>query len=225
MKLLLIEDDKDLRLSIAAYLAEAGHTCEIARDKSSAAGRLGSHEYDVVLLDITLPDGSGLELLRDLRSSKNSTGVLIISARDALDDRLGGLDLGADDYLAKPFHLAELHARINAIFRRRQANGHTHLPFEDLDIDLQARTAKAGGKELSLTAKEYNLLLYLITNKGRVLTREAIAEHLWGDHIDLADNFDFLYSHIKNLRRKIAAAGSADHLRTVYGIGYRFGTK
>ena len=222
MKLLIVEDEKQLLESISAYQQKAGFLCEEARTRFAAEDKLAVHSYDVVVLDITLPDGNGLALLDLLRKVHPETGILIVSARNALDDRLRGLDLGADDYLTKPFHLAELNARINAIIRRRKFEGQTRVTFHEIEVDPAARQANVGGKPLDLTKKEYDLLLYFLTNKNRVLTKEAIAGHLWGDDTDAADNFNFIYTHVRNLRRKIEREGGRDYLQTVYGLGYKF---
>jgi DNA-binding response OmpR family regulator len=222
MKLLLIEDEAELQDSVAEYLREEGFVCETASNFKESVYKLGVYDYDLVILDVTLPDGNGLELLDQLKIDHPKMGVLILSARNSLDDRLKGLDLGADDYLTKPFHFAELNSRVNAIIRRRSFQGQKKIRFEEIEIDPSAKEAQVNDQLLDLTRKEYDLLLYLITNKDRLLTKEAIAEHLWGDSMDLADNFDFIYSHIKNLRKKVREAGGNDYLQSVYGMGYKF---
>jgi DNA-binding response OmpR family regulator len=222
VKILVIEDERHLLQSVSQYLRDQGFVCEEAQTRSSASEKLGVYQYDIVVLDITLPDGSGLQLLDQLKKDHPETGILIVSARNALDDKVRGLDLGADDYLTKPFHLAELNARLNAIIRRRNFQGQQTITFHEIVIDPAAKHTSVNGKVLDLTKKEYDLLLYFMTNRNRVLAKEAIAEHLWGDNIDLVDNFDFLYAHIKNLRKKIQVAGGTDYVHTVYGIGYRF---
>ncbi len=222
MKVLIVEDEVQLLETMTRYLRTVGFVCEEAPSRAAAEEKLGVYDYDIVVLDITLPDGSGLDLLDALKKDHPATGVLIVSARNSLDDKLEGLDLGADDYITKPFHLAELNSRINAIIRRRSFHGETSIVFNEIVIDPSARQTTVSGKPLDLTRKEYDLLLYLITNRNRVLPKEAIAEHLWGDNIDMADNFDFIYTHIKNLRKKIKEAGGDDYLHTVYGTGYTF---
>ncbi|MCL4154880.1 UNVERIFIED_CONTAM: hypothetical protein GTU68_004274 [Idotea baltica] len=187
--------------------------------------KLSGFDYDVVVLDIMLPDGNGLQILESLKQDKPATGVLIISAKNALDDRLKGLDLGADDYLTKPFHLSELNARIRAIFRRRKLQGQTIVRFNEIAIHTSNHEVLVNEDALELTLKEYELLLFFITNKNRVLTKQAIAEHLWGDNVDYLQNFDFVYQHIKNLRKKIMAYGSQDYIKTIYGLGYKFTDK
>jgi DNA-binding response OmpR family regulator len=179
------------------------------------------YRYDCVLLDLTLPDGNGLDLLRALKADSSPAGVLVISARDSLDDRVAGLDLGADDYLVKPFHLSELNARLRAIIRRRRFQGNNHLVFRDLVVWPEQAEVQVHGAALALTRKEYDLLLYLLANPGRVLTKEAIAEHLCGDSVDAADSFDFIYTHLKNLRKKLQEKGAENYIRTMYGVGYK----
>ncbi|TPE41551.1 response regulator transcription factor [Pontibacter mangrovi] len=222
MKILLVEDEVNLLNTTSDYLRKEGYLCEEAPSYLAAEDKIATHQYDVVILDLTLPDGNGLDLLHKLKALYPDTGVLIVSARNSLDDRLTGLDLGADDYITKPFFLAELNSRINAIIRRRQFSGNCTVQFNEIEVLPDAMQVKVNGNLLELTKKEYDLLLYFVTNKNRVLTREAIAEHSWGDHADSADNFDYIYSHIKNLRRKIVQAGGTDYLHTVYGVGYKF---
>ena len=222
MKILIIEDEAGLRESIEEYFTEAGNICETAKDFHSAKNKINLYRYDCILLDITLPNGSGLEILKTLKEQNYPDGVLIISAKNSLDDRLQGLDLGADDYLVKPFHLSELRARVTAIIRRKSFDGNNLLTFNELQIDLLAKSVKVEGNPIKLTKKEYALLLYFVANKGKVVSKNAIAEHLWGDEIDAADNFDFIYSHIKNLRKKMMEAGGVDYIRAAYGMGYKF---
>jgi DNA-binding response OmpR family regulator len=223
MKILIIEDEKGLRESIEEYFSEAGNICESAGDYETAMSKINLYRYDCILLDITLPGGSGIDILRGLKENNHPDGVLIISAKNSLDDRLEGLNIGADDYLVKPFHLSELKARVTAIIRRKSYNGSNILIFNELTIDLLAKEVKAGKTPVKLTRKEYALLLYFIANKGKVVSKNAIAEHLWGDGIDMADNFDFIYSHIKNIRKKLVEAGSNDYIHAAYGMGYKFG--
>lgn len=222
MKILIIEDEKGLRESIEEYFAEAGNICETASNYDEAMAKVSMYSYDCILLDITLPGGSGIEILKYLKKNNSTDGVLIISAKNSLDDRLEGLDLGADDYLVKPFHLSELRARVTAIIRRKTFNGNNQLVFNEINIDLLAKTTKVNDQAVKLTRKEYALLLYFIANKGKVVSKNAIAEHLWGDGMDLANNFDFIYSHIKNLRKKLMEAGSNDYIQAAYGMGYKF---
>lgn len=222
MKLLIIEDEQGLRESMQEYFTEAGNICESACDYPSAMAKVSMYRYDCILLDITLPGGSGISILKDLKAKGHNDGILIISAKNSLDDRLEGLDLGADDYLVKPFHLSELRARVAAIIRRKSYNGNNIMTFNEIEIDLQAKSVDVGKSSVKLTRKEYALLLYFIANKGKVVSKNAIAEHLWGDEFDMADNFDFIYSHIKNLRKKLVEAGSNDYIHAAYGMGYKF---
>lgn len=222
MKILVIEDEAGLRDSIRDYFAEGGNICETAPDYIIALEKIHIYRYDCILLDITLPHGSGLDILEILKANHYPDGVLILSAKNSLDDRLRGLDLGADDYLTKPFHLSELKARVMAIVRRKSFDGNREIVFKEIAIDLLAKEVSILNVPVKLTKKEYSLLLYFFANKGKVISKNAIAEHLWGDQIDLADNFDFIYSHIKNLRKKLIDAGSADYIQSAYGMGYKF---
>jgi DNA-binding response OmpR family regulator len=169
-----------------------------------------------------LPDGNGLELIEFMKEERIESGILIVSAKNALDDRVRGLDLGADDYLTKPFHLTELNARLRAIFRRRNLNGERAISVNDVTVNPDTMEALIAGNPLDLTPKEFELLLYFVINKNRVLTRQSIAEHLWGDYIDNLANTDFVYQHVKNLRKKIDQASGKDYIETVYGLGYKF---
>lgn len=225
MKLLIVEDEKELLANIQSYLNRGDVVCEAASSFAEAQDRLLSFAYDIVLLDLMLPDGSGLNLLRMLKKINPETGVLIISAKNAIEDRVEGLELGADDYLTKPFHLSELNARLNAIYRRRKFQGHRQLTFDCLTVDTDTREVSVDGRGVELTVKEYELLLFFISNKNRVLTKQAIAEHLWGDDADLLDSFDFVYQHIKNLRKKLAVGSCGDQIKTIYGLGYKFNSR
>ena len=220
MKILIIEDEKALSESITTYLKGQDYICETATDFNSAMEKTELYEYDCILLDITLPGGSGLSVLKELRANNKMDGVLIISAKNSIDDTVAGLTLGADDYLPKPFHLSELNARIAAIIRRKQFGGSSIIRFNDISIDTQAKVAAVNNTSLDLTRKEYELLLYFISNKRKVISKTAIAEHLWGD--EMSGNLDFIYTHIKNLRKKLVEAGEADYIKTVYGMGYKF---
>lgn len=222
MKILIIEDEQALLTELKQFLEEQDFLCETAATYSDAEDKLAFYEYDAIVLDITLPGGSGLDLLRKLKKENPETGVLIISARDSLDDKLQGLDLGADDYITKPFHFAELNARIHALLRRRNFQGRETMDFHEISVDIQARQVHVNGQPVELTRKEYALLIYFLINKNRVLSKQAIAEHLWGDHYDLADRLEFIYVHINNLRKKLQASGSPDYIKTIYGMGYKF---
>lgn len=222
MKLLIIEDEKSLLESIVQYLGKEGFVCESAHDFLSAEDKIHLYEYDCIIADITIPGGSGLTLIRDFKKKNPGTGIIIISAKNSLDDKIAGLDLGADDYLTKPFHLSELNARIKSIIRRRNFGGRKEISVGDIHILPEKYQVMVKDALLSLTRKEYDLLLYFVSNQNRVLTKEAIAEHLWGDQVDAADSFDFVYTHLKNLRKKILDKGGEDYIRTIYGVGYKF---
>ncbi len=222
MKVLVIEDELEISKSVCKYLQNEQFICETAFTFDEAVEKISLYEYACILLDIGLPDGSGLNLLAQLKKENKSDGVLIISAKNSLDDKVAGLKAGADDYLAKPFHLSELGARVTAIIRRKSFDGKNEIRVDNLALDLNNKSASADEKIIDLTRKEYDLLLYFISNKNRVISKNAIAEHLWGDNMDLADNYDFIYTHIKNLRKKLIQAGCKDYIRSVYGLGYKF---
>lgn len=221
MKLLLVEDQAELALSIRNYFSKEGDVCEVAESFAKATDKLYAFSYDVLLLDLMLPDGDGLSLLKVVKENWPDMGVVIISAKNALNDKLHGLELGADDYLPKPFHLAELNARANAVFRRRKQDGKHALSFNEIELNLDNHEVTVNEVSIELTRKEYELLHYFVVNQNRLLTKQAIAEHLWGDYMDTMDSFDFVYQHIKNLRKKIMSAGGKDYLKTVYGAGYK----
>ena len=222
MKLLVVEDHEQLSSNIQSYLSQEGYVCEIASTYRGAMEKLYAFEYDIMALDLMLPDGDGLELLKTIKEKNPDVGILIISAKDALDDKLKGLNLGADDYLPKPFHLSELNARLKAIFRRRNQGGQDTLSFNELELNVNTFEVKVNDELLELTRKEFELIHYLIVNQNRLLTKQSIAEHLWGDYMDTADSFDFVYQHIKNIRKKITKAGGNNYIQTVYGVGYKF---
>lgn len=224
MKVLVIEDEQALRESIVSYLKEEGNLCEIATDYWSGIEKINLYSYDCILLDLTLPGGDGLKILSEIKKMNRQEGVLIISARQSLDDKLNGLEIGADDYIVKPFHLSELKARIIAIVRRKNFSGNNLMTFNEINIDLLAMDVKVNQKKLNLTKKEYDLLIYFISNQGKVITKNAIAEHLWGDEMDMSDDFDFIYTHIKNLRKKLVEAGAKDYIKSMYGVGYKLET-
>lgn len=221
MKVLLVEDHIELSETIRDYLTKEGFICEQAATVRLALDKLFAFRYDVLLLDLMLPDGDGISLISSVKQNWPETGILIISAKNSLDDKLSGLNLGADDYLPKPFHLAELNARVKAIYRRRHQQGENSIHFEEISINMDTYESKVNGSTIEMTRKEFELLHYFIVNKGRLLTKQAIAEHLWGDYMDDADSFDFVYQHIKNIRKKIQQAGGADYIQTVYGAGYK----
>src|SRR6056297_850113 len=225
MKLLIVEDNQQLVDEIASFLKENGFVTEIALSMQEAREKLELYSYDLVILDLGLPDGNGLDLIPEIKKGDAETAIIVLTAKDALDSKVKGLETGADDYMTKPFHKAELNARIRSILRRKMAGGSNHLEVNEISIDLDASEVTVNNKQLKLTRKEYDLLLFLLYNKNRLLTKESIAEHLWGDHIDQADNFEFIYNHIKNLRRKITRAGGKDYIKSMYGMGYKFFTE
>lgn len=221
MKLLIVEDNTKLLKSIKEILEAENFLCEIAETYASAHEKIFLYNYDIIVADINLPDGSGLELIREIKKQNLSSGIIIISARNSTDNKIEGLDLGADDYLTKPFDMAELIARVKALLRRRSFSGNNLVTIGEISIDTTIREVFAGNQKIELTKSEYDILLFFFSNPSRVLTRESIAEHIWGDNMDLADSFDFIYSHIKNLRKKITATGTEDPIKAVYGIGYK----
>jgi DNA-binding response OmpR family regulator len=222
MKVLLIEDEPELRKGILQYLLLENYVVETAEDFKKATQKTGSYDYDCVLVDLSLPGGNGLDIIKDLKHQKSKAGIIIISAKDSLEDKVKGLELGADDYLAKPFHLAEMNARIKALIRRKNFGGDQKIIVNEIRIQPEERRVFVLEMEVILTGKEFDLLIYFISNKNRVVSKNAIAEHLSGDYADHFDNLDFIYSHIKNLRKKLMEKGCEDYITTVYGIGYNF---
>jgi len=225
MKILIVEDEPVLNKSMVDYLSSQQYLCESVSNYHDALEKTELYQYDCIVLDIMLPGGSGLQILQALKTSGKTDGVIIISAKNELDDKITGLSLGADDYLTKPFHLSELSVRIAAIIRRKNLKGSNLLAFEEIEIDTQARTVAVNNSDIILTRKEYELLVYLVINKNRVLSKNTIAEHLWGDDMDVADNYDFIYAHIKNLRKKLLQAGTGDYIHSIYGMGYKFAVR
>jgi len=222
MKILIVEDEPELMKSMVLYLRSENFVCEEAPDYRTARKKIELYNYDCILLDVSLPDGNGLLLLKELKENKKTDGVIVVSAKNSITDRIEGLNLGADDYLTKPFHLSELNARILAVIRRRHFQGQQILVFNELTIDLAAKTVMVNRNNVELTRKEYDLLLYLAYNKNRVVSKNAIAEHLSGYDAELFSNYDFIYSHMKNLKRKLQQAGCAEYIRSIYGMGYKF---
>jgi DNA-binding response OmpR family regulator len=222
MKLLLVEDELALQQSIQTHLLGEGFACEAVGTFREAEEKICTYRYDCLLLDINLPDGNGLDLIGVSKKVNSAAGIIIISARESVDDRVKGLKDGADDYLVKPFHLSELNARVYSLLRRIRFSGEEQVEAGDLTVSPEDRTVRVKGKTLDLTKKEFDLLLYFLSNRNRVLSKEAICEYLWGDYADNAGSLDFVYTHIKNLRRKIAAAGGGNLIESVYGVGYKF---
>lgn len=222
MNVLIVEDEKELLNDISVYLEGSGISCVKAADLSQALEAIHGKRFDCIVLDIGLPDGTGFDVIHAMQKVEHSTGIVIISARNSLDDRLTGLNIGADDYITKPFHMPELVARINSVVRRRAMQDAKGIVFHELRLVPDEMILYIGDKQVSLTKKEHEMLLYLINNPNRVLSKEAIAEHLWGDHSDIADSFNFIYSHIKNLRKKMVDNGCKDYIKSIYGVGYKF---
>jgi DNA-binding response OmpR family regulator len=221
MKILIIEDEAGLREVIQDSLEKEKYIVETAHDYISGLDKIGSHDYDCVLVDIMLPGGSGLNLVKEIKSLKKKEAVIIISAKDAVDDKVNGLDLGADDYLSKPFHLAELHARIKSAIRRNSHDGENFVTWNNLTLSPEQRTVLVDKEPLILNRKEFDLLYYFVINPNRLINKTALAEYVWGDHTDQADNLDFVYSQIKNLRKKLKEASADIDIQAVYGIGYK----
>jgi len=223
LKILIVEDERILGESIVNHLQKDGFMTELVHSYDAATEKIHLYAYDCVIVDINLPDGIGFDLVEALRSVKSTSGIIIISARHSVEDKIRSLDLGSDDYLTKPFHLAELNARVKSLLRRRNFSGSNEIQFEEVKINFNSRKVFVRDNEVVLSKKEYDLLMFFISNKDVALTKVSMAEHLWGDNIDSADSLDILYSHIKNLRRKPTEKGCADYIQSIYGIGYKFG--
>jgi len=221
MKLLIIEDEKELAASIASYLKNENYTCEIASNYKQALDKIETSDYECIALDITLPGGSGMQLLKELKNNKKTDGVIIISAKNSIDDRINGLRLGADDYLVKPFHLSELAARINAIIRRKMYSGNNVIRFNEISIDTLAKEVKVKEDPVELTRKEYELLVYFLSNQRKVISKNALISHLWSQEMGTGESADIIYTHIKNLRKKLSERGCGDYIRSLYGLGYK----
>ena len=222
MKILIIEDETEIALGIKTYCKPNGIHCETAINYKHAVDRINAYDYDCILLDLMLPDGDGFDVLRELKLRNKNEGVIIISAKETLDVLIEGFNLGADDYLTKPFHLSELLVRIQALVRRKNFNGSNNVVFNEISIDILAKTVMIKNNRLDITKKEIDLLLFLIGNANKVLSKGSIAEHLSGDMADMLDNHDFVYAHIKNLKKKLNCAGSGDYIKSVYGLGYKW---
>ncbi len=222
MKILIIEDERELSQNIKKYLSTENYVCEQAYNFDEALDKITLYSYDCILLDLNLPGGDGLKIVEEIKRRRIESGIIILSARGTLDDRLEGLKIGADDYLSKPFPLSELSMRIYALLRRRNFYNNNVIKSNEIEIDLLAKTVKANDLNIVLTKSEYELLLYLVSNKNRVISKNAIAEHLSGDMADMLDSQNFVYAHIKNLKAKLAEASSLNHIRNVYGTGYQW---
>lgn len=221
MKILVIEDEPEMMRLIKQFLEEEHYVVEEAYNFRAGMDKIISYEYDCILLDIMLPGGNGLELLKELKNLHRTDSVIIISAKDSLDDKINGLDIGADDYLSKPFHIAELNARIKSVIRRKKSDGRRFLELENLKINIEERSALINNKPVDFNRKEFDILVFLMLNKNRIASKSAIAENIWGDNIDEANDFDFIYSQIKNLRKKLQNHDANIDITAVYGIGYK----
>jgi len=222
MKILIVEDEKELAQDIVKYLSGQNYVCEVAENYNQATDKIAVYQYDCILLDLMLPDENGLALLEQLKRENKQDGVIIISAKNSIEDKVKGLQIGADDYLAKPFHHSELSARIHSLIRRKQFNSSNIVQQNEITIDLLGKTVKVNDIEISLTKKEIDLLLFFIGNKNRVISKSALAEHLSGDIADMFDNHDFVYAHVKNLKKKLTEAGYNNYIKTIYGTGYKW---
>lgn len=221
MKLLIVEDEEELLETIATSLTKEHFVIESAKDYDTALEKIRLYDYDCILLDIMLPGGSGLQLLAQLKQSQKSENVIIISAKDSLDDKLTGLELGADDYLTKPFHIAELNARVKAVLRRKKLDGKNTIETANIILNLSERQLLVNGEVVLLNRKEFDVLNYFLLNTNRLITKSSLAEHVWGDNIDQSDNLDFIYYQIKNLRKKLQMANAEIEIESVYGVGYK----
>lgn len=222
MKILIVEDERELAKSIGAYLSDEHYLCEFAFTFREAMDKIDVYQYECILLDIMLPGGDGFKILEEIKKQKKQDGVIIISAKDSIDDKIKGLKVGADDYLVKPFHLSELAARIFSVIRRKSFENCNTISQNEITIDLLSKTVNVNDKDVVLTRKEFDLLLYFISNKNKVISKNALAEHLSGDDAGLYDTYDFVYAHIKNLKRKLTDAGYDNYLKTLYGTGYKW---
>ena len=222
MKILIVEDDQDLREITTRSLEKERYVVSQAPDYRTALLKIEDYDYDCILLDIMLPDGNGLDLLKELQALGKRTNVIILSAKDSIEDKVAGLDLGADDYLPKPFHLAELHARLKSLFRRSQREGEHKMQVGNIEVYPDQFRVMINGKQVELNRKEYDILYYFMSRPGRLVNKNTLAESVWGDHIDQVDNFDFIYAQIKNLRKRLKDAGATPELKSVYGFGYKF---
>jgi DNA-binding response OmpR family regulator len=221
MKLLIIEDEKELAASMVSYLKNENYTCEVAFNFKQALDKIETSDYECIALDITLPGGSGMQLLKELKNNKKTDGVIIISAKNSIEDRINGLRFGADDYLVKPFHLSELAARINAIIRRKMHSGNNVIRFNEISIDTLAKEVRVKEDPVELTRKEYELLVYFLSNQRKVISKNALISHLWSQEMGTGESADIIYTHIKNLRKKLSEKGCGDYIRSLYGMGYK----
>ena len=222
MHILIVEDELPLMESMVSYLEMEGFRCEQASSYHAGLCSLDKHDYICMLIDLNLPDGEGLDLVKLARQNQTTSGIIIVSARNALEERVKGLSMGADDYLVKPFHLSELVARIQSVARRTHTQGDEILKFGVIRVMPEERTCFVNDNQVDLTRKEHDLLLYLMANRNRVITKESIADYLWGEYGGGYGSYDFVYTHLKNLKRKLQDAGSPDYVQNIYGVGYKF---
>jgi DNA-binding response OmpR family regulator len=222
MQILIVEDETSLMESMVSYLEMEGFKCEQASSYHAGLCTLDKQDYICMLIDLNLPDGDGMELVKLARKNKASAGIIIISARNTIEQRVEGLKAGADDYLVKPFHLSELVARVHSVVRRTRLKGGEMLSFDRIRIEPEERICFVDKQQVDLTQKEMDLLLYFMSNRNRVVTKEGIADYLWGEYGGNYGSYDFVYTHLKNLRRKLMDAGCPDYVQNIYGIGYKF---
>lgn len=222
MKILVIEDNIELLQDIKGFIEEEGYICEIAPNYKTANEKVGYFPYDILVVDITLPDGNGLDIISQVKKENIDAGIIIISAKNDIGDKIYGLEIGADDYVTKPFYLAELNARIKALYRRKAYRGSREIRFNEIRIKPESHEVFVNDQLLNLTKKEFDIIHFFVVNRHRLLTKEAIAEHLWGDHIEMADSYRFIYTHLANLRKKITEKGGEDYIQTIYNVGYKF---
>lgn len=222
MKILLVEDEQELAKSIVQYVSNENYNIDVSHNYFDAEDKILTHSYECALIDLMLPDGSGFELVKLLKKVQPECGIIIITAKNTIDDKILGFDIGADDYLTKPFHLAELNARLKSLIRRKNYKGNNEIIINEITIDPNKREVMINSNKIDLTKREFDILLFLVTNKERVLTKETIVEHIWGEDSNIFNNFDFVYTHIKNLRKKLLENGCSDYIQSVYGLGYKF---
>ncbi|MDR0907710.1 MAG: response regulator transcription factor [Rikenellaceae bacterium] len=226
MKILIVEDEPSLREVMRTYLERERYVVETVATYGEAVEKIALYDYDCILLDVMLPDGNGLDLLAELEAAGKRGNVIVISAKGAIEDKVRGLELGADDYLAKPFHLAELAARIRSLTRRKEFSGERFIVVGNVRIDPASFGVAIAGVAVELSRKEYDILHYFASRPaGRLVDKEALAEAVWGDAIDQADNFDFIYAQVKNLRKKMREARATVEIKAVYGLGYKLVTE
>lgn len=221
MNVLIIEDEKSLANEIAAFLKKENFICDLAYTGMDGSEKIAVNLYDFVLLDLGLPDYNGLDLIREARQQGSEAAFIIITARGAVEDKVKGLNLGADDYLSKPFALIELHSRIQAVARRKFAITNTVINIGDFVVDISQRNITSNKRNVELTRKEFDLLLYLVMNRNKVLTRHQLYEHIWGNILEDQYDSNFIDVHIKNVRKKLSFHAPTQWLETVRGIGYR----